>query len=551
MKQQLTNKISKTNEMICVIMIDTYAKKIIDNLSELVDRFGNTISEHFQIEQIFYDPLKSIKTKIQTVEYRNTFELLQNFFVDGLQNVQKKLGGTNAIKTIINITLEYNNEEPINDDEKKAIVEKIKNEGTKWRMFREKHLNIPLFHLIVKNGDSQDSSEDSFYKRLMNSLSKSIPTNSMTKEIDPITTNAFKLNEGFDQLEKTALKSDLFVIERQSIEKPESYTYSDTNKLRKNEDRIIIRERNKDSVIFGVADGAGSSGIYCGEWAHHILTNIIKNEPIQDCKALNDLLNMLAHNFYSEYKEKGNDIDVKNKFIKEGSYCSLLTGWLKHSTKGKYLLETTIYGDSTLFIFQKNGELKNIYPYESVSKFDTAPHLISLKHDAIQEHFIYQSIEIDETDIIIAASDGFSKFLLTQYLLFTNNEKLLALNKKYLSQLDKNQMYNHDFIYLLGIIKDKLKKNEDFRLFVKDLYVRELIPNDDCSVIYISFIKETQFIKNIDKYNEYKIDDYDYCILEKFCIDWYDAFISGVTEIENETFSIKEIIANIFILKSG
>ncbi|ETR66789.1 MAG: hypothetical protein OMM_12339, partial [Candidatus Magnetoglobus multicellularis str. Araruama] len=302
----------------------------------------------------------------------------------------------------------------------------IKNELKKWWLFREKNLNIPLIHLIVNNCDSQNG----FYKKLMNTLSKTIPTNSRIKEIDPISTNAFKIEEGFEQLGKTAMKPDLFEIEYQSIEKPESSTYSDTNKLRKNEDRITVRERNKDSVIFGVADGAGSSGIYCGEWAHHILTNIIKEEPIKDCKALNDWLNKLAHNFYSKYKEKGNDIDVKNKFIKEGSYCSLLTGWLKRNTKGKYILETTIYGDSTLFIFQNNGTLKNIYPYKSLSKFDTAPHLISLKHDAVQEHFIYQSIEIDYTDIIIAASDGFSKFLLTQYLLFTNNKELLALNKK-------------------------------------------------------------------------------------------------------------------------
>jgi len=537
MKQQLTNDTSKTNEMICVIMIDTYAKKIIDNLSELIDSFGNTISEHFQTELINYDPLKTIKTKTQTVTYCNTIELLRNFFVDGLQKVQEKIVITNTIKTIINITLEYNNEEPINDNEEKTIEKRIRDVIKNWRVFRENNLKLPLFHLIINNSDSQNS----FYKRLMNTLSKSIPTNSMIKEIDPITTNAFKLEEGFEKLGKTALKPDLFEIERQSIEKPESYTYSDTNKLRKNEDRIIIRERNKDSVIFGVADGAGSSGIYCGEWAHHILTNIIKEKPIQDCKTLNDWLNILAHNFYSEYKEKGNDIDVKNKFIKEGSYCSLLTGWLKHRTKGKYILETTIYGDSTLFIFQKNGALKSIYPYESVSKFDTAPHLISLKHDAIQDHFIYQSIEIDYTDIIIAASDGFSKFLLTQYLLFTNNNRLLTINNKYLSQLDQAHKYNHDFIYLLGIIKDKLKKTEDFRSFVKELYVGELIPNDDCSVIYITFIEEKED-------NEYKIDDYCILELEKFCVDWYDAFISGSTEIEDETFSIRNIIANIFVL---
>ncbi|ETR66790.1 MAG: hypothetical protein OMM_12340 [Candidatus Magnetoglobus multicellularis str. Araruama] len=119
MKQKLTNEKIKINEEIFVIMIDTYANKIIDNLSELIDKFGNTISEYFQTEQIFYNPLKNINIKNETVTYSDTIKLLRNFFVEGLQEAQEKIGSTNTIKTIINITFEYNNEEPINDKEEK------------------------------------------------------------------------------------------------------------------------------------------------------------------------------------------------------------------------------------------------------------------------------------------------------------------------------------------------------------------------------------------------------------------------------------------------
>ena len=419
----------------------------------------------------------------------------QKILLDSIQsNIQSTKSNKQYNKCVfINITYQYPFKHTTKDNMKEKITKLTKDNILPFKNkmlenFENGYVN--LINIIIKG----EQLSKNMYEELLIFLSKD---NQIYSFKEPIKINIENLKETLDDIIKMILNRETTLnsinIYNQLVEKPENASYSDTNQLRKNEDRLIV-EKKEQSIIFGIADGAGSSGIYCGEWASYLLEKL-SDTPIKECDDLNIRVSNLSTNFYTNFRNKSDDPDIQKKFQNEGSYCSLLIGWLT-SINGLYKLDLTIYGDSTLFIFQKDGFLKTIYPYELIEKFENAPHLISLKDDALNEYFIYKELKLNNTDIIVAASDGFAKFLLTQYLLLIKNKKelsefnqnLLEINTNYLSQFDKKHLFTDDVLSLLEYIKNYLaKKSDAFKSFIKNLYQRKIIPNDDCSVILITF----------------------------------------------------------------
>jgi len=230
-------------------------------------------------------------------------------------------------------------------------------------------------------------------------------------------------------------------------------------------------------------------------------------------------------------------------------------------------LETILYGDSSLFIFQKDATLKHIYPYESVNLFKNAPYLISLKENASQKHFIHKTFDIKPSDIIIAATDGFANFLLSQYILFIKNNPdlpifnqiLLEKNMDYVSRTDNKPllMYDIDFKQLLNTIKNKLSNDANaFELFVSELYHQQFLPNDDCSVIFIEFHEKsllnandpTTEDKNID-FSEKQEEQISLSIFynNKWVKEFLDNILSAFPNIIKDQ-SIVDIISNYFVI---
>jgi len=391
---------------------------------------------------------------------------------------------------------------------------------------------------------------------------------------EPIEINQSNFKDGLDCLYETNFsnfesnnnKLNSIIINKNSIVKPDNPVYSDTGKARENEDRINVLKTN-NSYIFGVADGAGSSGIYCGEWAEMLLENIPKN-PIKNCLQLNLWVQNVFPDFYHKYKSISDDDFIKNKFINEGSYCSLLIAWLT-CNYNKYKLESIIYGDTSLFIFQKDATLKQLYPYDSVDQFKNSPYLISLLKDANQEHFIHKTFDIDSSDIIIAATDGFAKFLLSQYILYIQSKKKLSTfdkslyekNKDFLSQTYSNKlfMYDKDFKRLLNTIKSKLSNNTDsFKLFAKELYYKKFLPNDDCSIIFIDFDEkslsnindQTSENENVNASHKIRIDNGKMLSLQyndKWVKELLENILSNFPNIIKKDKSLVDIISNYFV----
>ncbi len=118
-----------------------------------------------------------------------------------------------------------------------------------------------------------------------------------------------------------------------------------------NEDAIshIVCE---DFEKIAVSDGAGGAGIYCKSWAEHLVSNQPDN-PFVDKANADEWFLKNSESFYIENIEAINKKDsfVLEKFIKEGSYATLVFVWWNKQTN---ILHYSGVGDTTLFIFRKN-----------------------------------------------------------------------------------------------------------------------------------------------------------------------------------------------------
>jgi len=523
------------------ILVDIFVLHIIDNSRDILKKFIESTFDDSNYCIIQY----SLNSKdINIFQHVNELPLnlhpildLFHNFSNVLKNVKsemKKLDNKQKLICIINITYDYKYVKEKDHDKEMDIQNKLREfleqyMTTKQDIIKNTHSFINLIVQVFNEASTYAMSFKSlshspveFFKKtifidkqsfnnVIDEVSSVITTFpiSLDKTKDVISESMNTNDKSYVKLNKSVIPDTQEVIkDRQdepirinvkSIVKPNNSVFSDTQEERKNEDRFIVKSINNQKKVFGVADGAGGSGIYCGEWAQYLLDNV-PDKPFNNCEELNNWSKPLALNFFKDFKNKTNDHIIKTKFCEEGAYSSLLLGWLTCIEENKYQLEIASYGDSTLLLFQNINkiDLKYIYPYKSILDYDKSPNLIPSREDAKEENFKYEQLEIDNTYILIAATDGFARFLFTQYLFYINDraieeisdfdKELLTLNKTYLNQIQKTKI--RSFESLFKEIEEKISmESEDFQSFVKMQYQKERLANDDCTAIHITFIQ--------------------------------------------------------------
>jgi len=123
--------------------------------------------------------------------------------------------------------------------------------------------------------------------------------------------------------------------------------------------------------IWAVADGAGGTGIYAGEWAQHLVFEVPVT-PFNAFEALGDWLNNHWETFFNAYGEEAkNDYLINHKWISEGSGATLAT--LHY---GQERFHWSLYGDAVVLCFSAaTNQLRASNP--DVRQFETPPYLLN------------------------------------------------------------------------------------------------------------------------------------------------------------------------------
>jgi hypothetical protein len=284
---------------------------------------------------------------------------------------------------------------------------------------------------------------------------------------------------------------------------------------RKNEDRFHFTD-HANGMVAAVADGAGSSGLYCGPWAEKLVT-LLPTAPVAGIDDLNGWIDGFWQDFSSESKKQvATDPTKLNKFVREGSCSTLVACWLNRNDDGEGVtLNWVGYGDSPLFVFSRNPEglkLSTLFP-DTLSALDRDPHLLNWKDLPDAAHLKAGQIVVLGPAIIVLASDGIGQYLLLRYLTDLHFRSLAG--EKAADGLDSGLLT--EFRHLLnggsgkladmaaihvehrsdGFSKDleglrqALENPAVFPDVIKEHHSRGLLPNDDSTMVMIDLEQGT------------------------------------------------------------
>jgi len=128
---------------------------------------------------------------------------------------------------------------------------------------------------------------------------------------------------------------------------------------------------DSETGVWAVADGAGGTGIYAGEWAEHLVQHV-PALPFQGLNGLAHWLDTGWGSFFDTYQPQAQlNYLIDRKFMGEGSSATLAT--LHRQADNLYWM---VYGDAVALCFQPaTGELWAANA--DIRQFETAPYLIN------------------------------------------------------------------------------------------------------------------------------------------------------------------------------
>lgn len=214
-----------------------------------------------------------------------------------------------------------------------------------------------------------------------------------------------------------------------------------------NEDRISLAQPN----TWAVADGAGGTGILCGEWAEFLLKHLPK-AFISNWEEFITWLEPLTEAFVQEYEPlMQKDTFQLKRFYQEGSASTLALVWQVDD-----VFHWLTFGDSHVFFYADN-HLES-YPFQSAEELSGGTHLLNCSIFPNELGFRSGSFEGKYTACLLA-TDAISKYILQQY-----------------------QTHPEDFDILLDTLTQSLESQESFWQYIQN---NPRIEEDDYSLIII------------------------------------------------------------------
>jgi hypothetical protein len=291
-----------------------------------------------------------------------------------------------------------------------------------------------------------------------------------------------------DQKRVTKLKKEgcfnYKLIGHFSIKDPIGKTYS----FDKNEDALIAK-----CPLLGIADGAGGVGVFCGEWAQHLL-GTLPIDGFENIEQVNNWFDSVSEDFYNKTSLiiKSSRPSVEERFTDEGSYSTLSAIWLKDSSF-KYLS----VGDSGIFGFKKNEKgcynLVFLKPFGFQNSINDNPHLVNWSLPLDKKVIFWGEIEKSDVDLIIIASDSLSRFIISCVISIDPQlvENLAEgdLNSGFIESVKQFACQSYDFETVTQLL-DNLrllvtKAPDDREQTLRTMISNGLLQSDDLSLIFL------------------------------------------------------------------
>ncbi|MEI8393198.1 MAG: hypothetical protein WCF85_00580 [Rhodospirillaceae bacterium] len=203
-----------------------------------------------------------------------------------------------------------------------------------------------------------------------------------------------------------------------SVVKPRNdhYEIGQNIVVRQNEDRFRLSS-TATAIVAAVADGAGSSGLFCGPWAQELVGRL-PAAPIEDIDALNQWLDCFCLDFRKTMAARCKaDPPKHSKFVREGSCATLTACWLTVEDQG-LTLRWLGYGDSPLLVLdrrKKEPEIMISHPPD-LAAFERDPYLLNWQAMPDARRLNTGKLDLPARASVILATDGIGKYLMRSLL---------------------------------------------------------------------------------------------------------------------------------------
>lgn len=162
----------------------------------------------------------------------------------------------------------------------------------------------------------------------------------------------------------------------------------------------LRQERNLNSV----ADGAGGTGILCGEWAEYVLSHLTDN-AILSFDSFLKLFENFAEKFVEQHEPRLiRDSFQLRKFYSEGSACTLAALWVE-GDQAHWLT----YGDA--HVFHITATAFESAPFQSRGQFSRGTHLLNWNAMPDPDGFKSGTFDLLESSTLLLATDEISKHI--------------------------------------------------------------------------------------------------------------------------------------------
>jgi len=265
----------------------------------------------------------------------------------------------------------------------------------------------------------------------------------------------------------------------------QSVSKSDSAGNLPNEDYCL---HDSDRAIISLADGAGGMGVFCGEWAKYVCNNLPDN-PFFTIQDLNRWLDIVWEPFCDTYQPQAEQLNMSNKFLEEGSLCTLVAVWQMEPS----VFQAVVYGDSVLLVYNKRKKKFTLNSMPDIKEFDNLPHLLNWKYPATEDGFKSFHFNLRTDEIILLASDALAQYLLLANALITGHPDFTNMmnSGSKLSGITANMVRmgildNSNLKDILIPILHSLKHPQKFIIQTNYLLKTGLLINDDYSLIAVN-----------------------------------------------------------------
>jgi len=245
---------------------------------------------------------------------------------------------------------------------------------------------------------------------------------------------------------------------------------------------------DSETGVWAVADGAGGTGIYAGEWAEHLVQQV-PALPFQGLNGLAHWLDTGWGSFFDTYQPQAQlNYLIDRKFMGEGSSATLAT---LHQQADR--VHWMVYGDAVALCFSPaTGELWAANP--DIRQFEAAPYLLNWLSLPSSDGF-QAGVWLHQSGQQYALlSDALGQFVLMAYAALQGDSKTLrmvaqqptALGNRaqtHLNYWTKKRVHFDELVW--SPLRTALASPAQFLAYTQTLRAQQLLGADDYTAIII------------------------------------------------------------------